>query len=346
MNTVLLSQQLNQSGDDLYPVVDGVLMKVVGPPVAVNGYTFVPSADRWFTGNAGLGGEAFFGGLTIGSNFFGSNITPDQYVTVEVRFVTDRNNGQRAYRYLRGGTPNYGYQDYEKQFFTVWNVDVNPPVQISAAYVEQNGIAAANQTWQPTATSGDREYLFILKHPYSETPDPYFTSRNGLNNADEFPTLYGIWPLQRGTMPFNPKDGQVFTITPNYANTALDEFTFTAPSPSSSVDLAKQDVEKINVFPNPYYGANSEELNKYNRFVTFSHLPAKATIKIFNLAGVLVKEIEKNSTTQFERWDLANNTGLPVASGLYIAYIDMPEIGKTKILKVAIIQEQQILDRF
>ncbi len=150
--------------------------------------------------------------------------------------------------------------------------------------------------------------------------------------------------------PFNqdlPEQGTIFRIEstkPNVANS--DVFSFTAPTPSSSVDLAKQDVEKINVFPNPYYGANSEELNKYNRFVTFSHLPAKATIRIFNLAGVLVKEIDKNSTTQFERWDLANNSGLPVASGLYIAYIDMPDIGKTKVLKIAIIQEQQILDRF
>jgi hypothetical protein len=144
-----------------------------------------------------------------------------------------------------------------------------------------------------------------------------------------------------------PETGTIFRITstkPNVPNS--DVFTFTATAPSSNTDLAKQDVEKVNVFPNPYYGANSEELNKYNRFVTFSHLPSKATIRIFNLAGVLVREIDKNSTDQFERWDLANNSGLPVASGLYIAYIDMPDLGKTKVLKLAIIQEQQILDRF
>jgi hypothetical protein len=80
--------------------------------------------------------------------------------------------------------------------------------------------------------------------------------------------------------------------------------------------------------------------------VTFSHLPDKATIRIFNLAGVLVKTINKDNQDQFQRWDLANESGLPVASGLYIAYIEMPDIGTTKILKVAIIQEQQILDRF
>jgi len=32
-----------------------------------------------------------------------------------------------------------------------------------------------------------------------------------------------------------------------------------------------------------------------------------------------------------------------VASGIYVAYIDMPDLGKTKVLKVAIIQEQEVL---
>jgi len=143
-----------------------------------------------------------------------------------------------------------------------------------------------------------------------------------------------------------PDPGTVFRIRSNIPNSPNDFYTFTAPAPSESNTLAKDQVTEINVFPNPYYGVNSEELNKYNRFVTFSHLPAKATIRIFNLAGVLVKTIEKNNQDQFQRWDLANANGLPVASGLYIAYIDMPDLGKTKILKVAIIQEEQILDRF
>jgi hypothetical protein len=60
----------------------------------------------------------------------------------------------------------------------------------------------------------------------------------------------------------------------------------------------------------------------------------------------MVKKIDKTEAGQFMRWDLANEDGLPVASGLYIAYIDIPELGETKILKLAIVQEQQILDRF
>jgi hypothetical protein len=72
----------------------------------------------------------------------------------------------------------------------------------------------------------------------------------------------------------------------------------------------------------------------------------RATIRIFNLAGVMVRRIDKESSSQFERWDLANSSGLPVGSGLYIAHIEMPDQGATKILKLAIVQEQQILDRY
>jgi len=60
----------------------------------------------------------------------------------------------------------------------------------------------------------------------------------------------------------------------------------------------------------------------------------------------MVKVIEKDGPQQYLRWDLANESGFPVASGLYIAFIDLPDLGETRILKLAIIQEQQILDRF
>ena len=134
-----------------------------------------------------------------------------------------------------------------------------------------------------------------------------------------------------------------------YANNIVpgtDTYAFTTTGASFSDDLAISQLDEINVFPNPYYGINSEEINKYQRFVTFNHLPEKAKVRIFNLAGVLVKTIDKDDVTQFLRWDLANQDGLPVASGLYIAYIELSDLGETKILKLAIVQEQQILDRF
>jgi hypothetical protein len=150
-----------------------------------------------------------------------------------------------------------------------------------------------------------------------------------------------------GSVEAQPETGTTFRIRMTIPNAAgRDEFTFTSPRATLKNEVAKEDVQKVNVFPNPYYAVNTEELNKYNRFVTFTHLPQKATIRIFNIAAVHVRTLEKNDNSQFLRWDLANESGLPVASGLYIAYIEMPDLGTAKILKLAIIQEQQILDRF
>jgi len=144
-----------------------------------------------------------------------------------------------------------------------------------------------------------------------------------------------------------PETGTVIRIESNKpSRPTFDAFTLTAPAVTYDPSMAKADITQINAFPNPYYAVNTEELNKYNRFVTFTHLPQEARIRIFNLAGVQVREIRKSSAGQFERWDLANESGFPVGSGLYIVHIDMPALGATRILKLAIIQEQQILDRF
>ncbi len=108
---------------------------------------------------------------------------------------------------------------------------------------------------------------------------------------------------------------------------------------------AKAEVAKVNVFPNPYYGVNTSELRRETRFVTINHLPKVAKIRIFNLAGHLVNTISKDSPSQFINWDLMNHKGLPVASGIYLLHIDMGDLG-VKILKSAIIMEQQFLDNY
>jgi len=78
--------------------------------------------------------------------------------------------------------------------------------------------------------------------------------------------------------------------------------------------------------------------------VRFTNLPHQAMIRLFNLSGVFIQRIDKDDTNQYVDWDLRNRDGLPVASGIYIAYLEMPGIG-TKIMKIAVIMEQQYIDR-
>ncbi len=219
--------------------------------------------------------------------------------------------------------------------FEVWNKDKG--IQINYEFYDRgqaNPAANGFYVWNPTA----RVYAQILDTPYDST----HIANGSTGGADTSSyTWNNVWYQSNWTT------GDVVEI--DYVNPiqiGVDTYNFTTTAPGYSANTARTQVDQINVFPNPYYGVNTEELNKYQRFVTFTHLPAKATLRIFNLAGGLVRTIEKDDAGQFQRWDLSNSSGLPVASGFYVVYIDLPELGTTKVVKLAIIQERQILDRF
>jgi hypothetical protein len=347
----LFSGQTNQSGDDTYLVVDGLMVKVVGPPLAINRWFATPNANRWITG-VDAGFAQFFNGLDLGANFFGTDVGPTDYVPVEMRFTDNptpsvENGWAQGAVYWR--SDGYAYHGPGWMPFTTWDIsDPDNPVQINVSFVEDANNGNTNLQWDlggwdgsayTDPETGGREYTFINKTPY----DPNYYGDPAVLDGTYNDVLYAMWPTQRPGHPYLEHQF-TFTIIPNYPNTPNDKFTFTAPAVTSSVDNAKVDVDKVNVFPNPYYGYQYRETSREGHYITFSHLPAQATIRIFDLAGVLVRTIEKNdASTQFQTWDLRNNDNYPVASGIYIAYIDMPELGKTKILKIAMIQEVQVL---
>ncbi|MCL5031053.1 MAG: hypothetical protein M1480_18765 [Bacteroidetes bacterium] len=392
-NKVVLSQQANQTGDDNYSIVDGMLVKVTGPAIPGVKDWDIPQGTRRFTwagGADGFGFEGFNGaiGWAAPSTLFGDGLEPvppsalsNTLLTLaQVTDTTSFNptlpgatdvNMSYGYRYGRwfanppaqpqfvpyivNKSGGYSYQDFNLDVpLSAWNVeDPAHPARLVVGFLENNAVNGLvdGKYWPPdysqydnTASSGPREWLWIYQAPYSTTVDPNLAVECISN---DLPIMWFCTIARRGPVKFSP-DGtgkDQFIIYANHINTLVDQFTFTATAPSSSTALAKEDVNSINVFPNPYYGINTQETNKYAKFITFNHLPANATIRIFNLAGTMVRTIN-HSGNQFEFWDLTNASGLPVASGIYIAYIDMPDLGATKILKIAIVQEQQFLDRF
>lgn len=214
--------------------------------------------------------------------------------------------------------------------FEVWNVESNQ--QINCLFWARSGDATVNNgvVWNTT----DRQYLWVVNTPYSNTP---------IDPASQIVKDHGTWNLVIYKSTFNK--GDVLRI--NYDNPLLpgvDTFTFGTKGYVYSVDKVKSQVDMINVFPNPYYGFQYRETAPNNKYVTFSHLPDNAVIRIFDISGVLVKTINHvPSNGQFDTWNLANDNNYPVASGIYIVYIDMPDLGTTKVLKLAVIQEQQML---
>ena len=103
--------------------------------------------------------------------------------------------------------------------------------------------------------------------------------------------------------------------------------------------------------PNPYFITNAWETDPFNRRMAFTGLPANCEIRIFNLAGDLVKFIKHTETrapsagqptprpgelggTEF--WDLVNDYKQLISTGVYIYHVksDVGEqIGKFAIAR-------------
>jgi len=342
--------------------LNGIAWYLFGVTPEINRIEYSPQENLNLDG-INWGGQAFHGGLDIGPNFFGSSLLPSQCLKIiRIKFSTKEENQQHAYVYLRGGSPNYCYDGYGRFPGKVYDItDPNsPPRQLNIAIVEQNGSPVHDRFWSPTTNSGDREYLFILNSDYDgDSPDVSgnkhldYTSYRIYNNAGLFDVIYALWSVRKSDESPLFKEGDSLTIYANIPpvlvpDSAADVYVVNTSGYEylyNNKEAALAEIEKINVFPNPYYGLNVREPNRLNKFVTFNHLPPNAIIRIFNLAGVLVKTI-KDYTGQFATWNLKNEHNLPVASGIYIVHVDMPDLGKSKVLKLAIVQEEQILPTY
>ena len=236
--------------------------------------------------------------------------------------------------------------------FTIWNVgrdylDPSDDYQLAVKVVDIDRADPARAIWDDKWTflpNGTWEEIFA----YDVTPQGFDVNnlpvRSGSTRGN--PTVHKFGQLKfEGDLPQPGTIIRLATYKGLSGYQGGDKFRITIPkSAISDVAVGKENIDKITVFPNPYFGAQAIEANKYQRFMRFAGLPSQATIRIVSLAGVFVQQIEKDAASQYVDWDLKNRDNLPVASGIYIAYIDMPGIG-TKILKLAVIQETQYIDR-
>ncbi|MCB0267461.1 MAG: T9SS type A sorting domain-containing protein [Calditrichaeota bacterium] len=265
--------------------------------------------------------------------------------------------------YILNTGGGYAYQTFERNVpLAAYDIDdPENPRRLAVAFMENNQPAGLvdgkyfpgdNGTYDNVGGGGPREWLFILDADYSETPNPTF-QQELIGNGD-MPVMYWLSVNRRGAVPFSPggTGEDQFAIFPGKINTPNDVFEFTAPAVVKSEDLAKEDVDNINVFPNPYYAQNPSETSRFNRFVTFTNMPetGSITVRIFSLSGVQVRKLTESdkitSDSQFMRWDLRNESGLPVASGIYMVHVEMPDLGATKVLKVFVVQGEEILQYF
>jgi hypothetical protein len=81
-------------------------------------------------------------------------------------------------------------------------------------------------------------------------------------------------------------------------------------------------LQTVAVVPNPFRGRESWDPPASNE-VQFTHLPPKARIRIYTVAGDLVRDLNHDDLVRdFERWDLKNASGRDAVSGIYMYRVE------------------------
>lgn len=121
--------------------------------------------------------------------------------------------------------------------------------------------------------------------------------------------------------------GNITTQGQAYSTAVSANIIFDTP-PSPSLNLGD-----AHVFPNPC------KVYEGNKYITFIYLTSDAVIKIYTIAGELVRTLNKSGTANLTNrmaWDLKNNEGETVASGIYIyliKYRGMVKKGKIVLIR-------------
>ena len=116
-----------------------------------------------------------------------------------------------------------------------------------------------------------------------------------------------------------------------------------------------ESLRAINAVPNPYYGYSAYETSQFTNTIKITNLPANCTLTIYSMDGRFIRQYVRNESgdpvlgnnraiqqkqiSPALEWDLKNNKGIPVASGVYIMHIDAPGLGE-RVLKWFGVQRQ------
>jgi hypothetical protein len=126
----------------------------------------------------------------------------------------------------------------------------------------------------------------------------------------------------------------------DFYETAIDSSEIVTLLPGSP---PQTNLEQVAVVPNPYKVRAEWEPADGSRLVKFIRVPHNATVRIFTSAGELLRTLKSNQfasaggLTGDVPWDLRNESGRGVVSGIYLYQIETEE-GRTRKGKFVIIK--------
>ncbi len=267
--------------------------------------------------------------------------------------------------------------------FPGYAIDVNTGQRLNIIFGEASWFSSQNgddMLWNPTEFAdmgvGGRHYIYITNTPYDEckyyenillngtdqpaNPNDPEVIVNGVDLTQAFRTYtWTIMPTVHPRYQFKhykdiPTEARIsLRVMKPYSPGA--EFTFNTSDlmPEKNVTkVAKESVlNDIRVVPNPFYARSGigrgvyEGSSQLDARCKLTNLPERCVIRIFTLNGVLVRTFNKNSTDPALEWDLKNESGVPVASGIYLIHIDAGELGE-KVIKFLMMAPEVDLSTF
>lgn len=335
-----LTQQDSLAGNSwTFPIIDGLSIRVKNVPDGINSVeeTMPSGGVDWLDGAAILTSStaAYNGGVDFIQNSFRGSLSPglsrEEYFPVRLVLGTTDDAFAQHFR------ANYNLSvGMKPTFLKAYDMtDPNSPRQLYVAYHNASPTGIVD-----FSSNND---IIIFKSDYTGDAARYGRASTDTLFRDEaylvaqFVAVDSILQANEITLD----------ITPYYPNSNVDEYRVHTEDVQPLVTDAerKDQLEMVNVVPNPYWAYSAYETSYDTPVIKFTHLPNEVTIRIFNLAGQLIKTLSKNDVANELTWNLRNESNLRVASGMYLAHVEAPEIGE-KILKFAIIQREERLDRF
>jgi hypothetical protein len=217
---------------------------------------------------------------------------------------------------------NIGYPENPVKF-TVYNVTENRPAQFL--------------------------FLDVVKDE-TLTPDTTEAVIVFLDNPETAFNISTTWRLTFRTDTLQPEikapqPGDIYKISTSKPFRTGDKYEFSVRSTRYDEQLAKTELDKIAVVPNPYVAAASWEPRNPFRFgrgerrIWFINLPEECTIRIYTVRGYLVDTVEHSGSQSegAESWDLVSKDGMDIAYGIYVFHVDVPGVGE-KIGRFAVIK--------
>lgn len=145
-----------------------------------------------------------------------------------------------------------------------------------------------------------------------------------------------IFNLDTGSLVWNQIANSMLDNPANTVYADIPHFSFYA---LGSITSAAGTIADVFAYPNPYKPGSSGSFGQsvYGEGIVFESLPARSGVKIYNLAGGLVRELNDDDGDGRCLWNARNTEGARAASGTYLYLVTSPA-GKKKSGRIAIIK--------